>query len=211
LGFNKSSGSFLGDFQWRASSRSRFDLSYIKLDRSSNYTLQKTFNFGDHTYDANANINAFFNTTIYRFSYGYAFFTGANYEAGALVGAHIVKADLGIGLNGEHLTTAVNDDLGFTAPLPDLGVWGGVSLSRNFALNGEFSYLSVTVDNISGRILAYNFSATYRPAKNFDLSLGYTGFNFNIDAVVNKLDGDFKWSYNGPTLTASFSFGKKSW
>lgn len=211
LGFNKSAATFLADFQWRSSSRSRFDLSYYRINRSSDHTLQRDITFGDHTYNVNASVNAFFNTNIYRFSYGYAILSKPTYEAGLLIGAHIVKANIGMGLNGANLNLAYSDNLGFTAPLPDFGLWGGVSLSNRFALNGEADYLSLKIGDIKGRIIAFNFLATYKVIQNLQVSAGYTGLNFNVDVTKTNLEGNLKWGYNGPTITAAYTFGRKSW
>lgn len=211
LGFNKSTGSFLGDFQWRSSSRSRFDLSYYVVNQSALYTLQKTINFGGNTYNVNSAVSSFFNTSIYRFSYGYAIFSGENYEAGLLVGAHIIRFNVGIGYTGENINAEASKDFGFTAPLPDFGVWGGYTFGQNWAVNGEFDYLKLTIDNITGRILGYNAGVTYRAIQNLTFTAAYTGFAFKVDATHNNLIGDLKWGYNGPTITAAFSFGQKSW
>jgi len=211
LGFNKSTGSFLGDFQWRSSSRSRFDLSYYVVDQSASYTLQKDIIFGGNTYNINNTVSSFFNTSIYRFSYGYAILSQPNFEAGLLIGAHIIRFNVGLGYSGKSVNLQANKDFGFTAPLPDVGIWGGYAIDQNWALNGEFDYLALTIDNISGKILGYNVSATYRAVKNLTFSLGYTGFNFKVDATRKNLVGDLKWGYNGPTLTAAFAFGKGNW
>ena len=125
----------MAGFQWRSSSRSRFDLSYFGLNRSSDYTLQKTINFGNNTYDVNASIHAFFNTYIYRLSYGYAILSKPNYEAGLLVGAHVVKASTGITTTGQTVNATVSNDYGVTAPLPDFGVWGGFTITPRWAIN----------------------------------------------------------------------------
>jgi len=211
LGFNKSTGSFLGDFQWRSSIRSRFDLSYYVVDQSAIYTLQKDINFGGNTYNINSAVSSFFNTSIYRFSYGYAIISQPNFEAGLLIGAHIIRFNVGLAYTGQNISAAAAKDFGFTAPLPDFGIWGGYAIDQNWAINGEFDYLKLTIDNITGKILGYNVSATYRAVKNLTFSLGYTGFNFKVDATRKNLVGDLKWGYNGPTLTAAFAFGKGNW
>jgi len=211
LGFKTTSTTFLGDFQWRSSSRSRFDLSYYSIHRNSTANLQKTVQFGDHTYNVNTTVNAYFNTDIYRFSYGYAILSKPNYEAGLLIGAHVVKAGLGLSITGSNVSASVQDNFGVTAPLPDFGIWGGYAFGRDWAINGEFDYLALTVDNIYGRILGYNFSVTYRPVKQLNVSLGYTGLNCRVDATEDHLNGHIKWGYNGPTLTAAFTFGRKGW
>jgi hypothetical protein len=41
--------------------------------------------------------------------------------------------------------------------------------------------------------------------------VGYTGLNFQVDKTKNEVNGFLRWGYNGPTLAATFSFGKKSW
>ncbi|MEN9684429.1 MAG: hypothetical protein RLZZ28_215, partial [Bacteroidota bacterium] len=72
LGFNRQIQTFMADFQWRISRRSRVNFSYYALNRSSSYSLQKTIKFGDSTFNLNANVKGIFNNTIYRISWGYA-------------------------------------------------------------------------------------------------------------------------------------------
>jgi hypothetical protein len=211
LGLKKNSSSFFGNIQWRSTSRSRFDLSYYGLNRKSTYTIKKSFDFGDNTYNVNTSVNAFFNTDIYRFSYGYSILSKPKYEFGLLIGAHIVKTGVGIAVNSTNVNFVYEDDFGFTAPLPDFGIWGGYAINDQFALNAEFDYLQVEVNGIKGSILGYNFSADYRVFKHFDLSLGYTGLNFSVDAIRDKSNGHLRWGNNGPSLKAVYSFGNKKW
>jgi hypothetical protein len=211
LGFNKTSSAFYSDFQWRSSSRSRFDLTYYGIFRSSNHTIQKDIIFGDASYNVNSNISAFFNTNIYRFSYGYAIVSEPTWEAGLLIGAHIVRFNVGLDVQGSNVNASASQNFGVTAPLPDFGVWGGVALGPKWALNGEFDYLSITIDNVTGKILGYNFAVTFKPFKQLSFAAGYTGLNFSIDATHNEKAGNLQWDYNGPTIMAIFSFGKKGW
>lgn len=210
LGFAKTTETFMADFQWRASRRSRFDLSYFTLNRSSTRTLQKDITFKDSTYHASASVNAYFNTDIYRFSYGYALFTNPKFEAGLLFGLHIIRIGVGIGLSTGNLGADASS-YKVTAPLPDFGIWGGYAISPKWAVNLEADYLNITVDNINGRILGGNFTVSYKPIEKLKLALGYTGLNFRVEANEDKFAGYFKWGYNGPLLTAAFTFGKKPW
>jgi hypothetical protein len=209
LGFEKSTSTFLGEFQWRASRRSRFDLSYFYFSRNSSHQLQRTIEFGEHTYPVDAEVNSYFKTAIYRFTYGYAFLVNPKYELGVMIGAHILKTDVGISLKGETAQVGYKDDFGFTAPLPDFGIWGGYAISDRFAFNGSVSYLALKIDNVSGKIISYNLSFMYKALENLDVSMGYTGLNFKVDVVKDNLAGYLKWGYNGPMLTASYCFGKK--
>jgi hypothetical protein len=211
LGFGADIATFLANFQWRISRRSRINLSYYKMDRSSTHTLQKDITFDDNTYHVNASVNTYFNTAIYQFSYGYAIIEKPKYELGVLIGAHTVGTTAGISLNGASTGVSASNNFGFTAPLPDLGIWGGYAFSNRFAVNLDFDYLSLTVNNITGRIVAYNLIFSYKLIEQLDLSLAYTGLNFNVNTTKKGVTGDFRWGYNGPTLGFTFSFGEKSW
>jgi hypothetical protein len=208
LGFNQTSSSFLVNAQWRTTRRSRLSLTYYGIDRKSTHTLDRDITFEDQTYPVNASVNAFFNTTIIQFSYGYAILEKQKYEAGVMIGTHIVGGQVGISLNG---TTTAAKDFGFTAPLPDLGFWGGYAFTERWAVNAEGGYLAVTIQDITGSILAYQVSVTYKATDKLDLALGYNGLNFKVDALKTNYDAHFKWGYNGPSLTATYSFGKKYW
>ena len=211
LGFNTAIATFLAGFQWRISRRSRLNLSYFKMNHSATHTLQRDITFDSTTYYANTSVNSFFNTKIYQFSYGYAIIVKPNYEVGVSIGAHTVGASAGIAVNGVSVGLEQSNDFGFTAPLPDLGIWGGYAISKRFAVNMEFSYLALTVNNITGKLLTYNLVFTYQILPQLDLSAAYTGLNFTVNTTKKNLAGEFRWGYNGPTLCASFTFGKKSW
>lgn len=209
LGFKKSTVTFLGNFQWRASRRSRFDLGFFHLDRTTTKQLQKTIEFGDNTYPVNATVSSYFKVDIYQFSYGYAFFLGPKYELGLQLGVHTLATGVGINLLGETAGVGYNDKFDFTAPLPDIGIWGGYAFTDKLALNGNVNYFSIKVNDIDGKIVSYNLSMMYQVIPDLSLALGYTGMNFTVDVVKTRTEGFLKWGYNGPTITASYAFGKR--
>jgi hypothetical protein len=211
LGFPSTSATFLANAQWRISRRSRINLGYYNISRSATHTLQKDITFDSNTYHVNTSVNTNFSTAIYQFSYGYAIIEKPDYEIGVSVGAHTVRAKASIEANGANVGLSTSNNFGFTAPLPDLGIWGGYAFSNRFAVNLDFDWLSLTVDNIAGRLLAYDLVLSYKLIRQLDLSLAYTGLNFNVNTTKRDVTGDFRWGYNGPTLGLTFSFGEKSW
>ncbi|MBE8726080.1 hypothetical protein [Flavobacterium hungaricum] len=207
LGFNKSSTSFMGTFDWRISRRSRLGTEYFVLNRSSSKRLEKEIVFKDHTYNVDVLVTAFFDVQIARIYYGYAFLSKPKYEAGLLIGAHVLFGDLGLRTETQQGSGEIRDNFAFTAPLPDVGIWGEFVLAPKFGLFVNANYLSAKVDNISGRIISYNLSVLYNVYQNFSLTAGYTGLNFRIDDQEERLNGFLKWGYNGPTITATYTFG----
>jgi hypothetical protein len=208
LGFDKSTTSFTGAFEWRISRRSRLGAEYFYLKRTSTRVLQKEIEFGDHVYEVDAKVSAFMDNQIYRITYGYAFISKPTYEIGALIGAHVMFADAGIRVIGNTAELEKRDNFDFTAPLPDLGLWGEFVLADKWGLYVNTNYFAIKINDIDGRILSYNISVLYNVYKNFSLTAGYTGLNIRVDAEKERLNGYFKWGYNGPTLTATYSFGK---
>jgi hypothetical protein len=211
LGLQRNTGTFMANFQWRISRRWRMDVSYYQLNRSASATLQRTINFGDNTYNVSANVSSFFNNTIYRVSWGYAILAKPTAELGLLIGTHTLQTNIGIGLTAGGAGVAYKDNYNLTAPLPDFGIWGGLSLAKRWALNGEFDYLTITTGNIKGDIVGYNASLNFKATQHFDLLLGYTGFNFSVDANKGTQSGHIGWGYHGPSVTANIRFGHNNW
>ncbi len=211
LGFEKTTNTFAANIQWRSSRRSRFDLEYYQLNRKASKTLQRTIQFGDNTYNVNANISSFFNNSVYRFSWGYALLSKPKAELGLQLGIHTMQSSIGIALAAGGVGVSGSEDFGFTAPLPNLGIWGGYALSNRLALKGDFSYLSLNTGEVNGKIVSYQAALVYRILPKFDITAGYSGFNFEIDATVDKQTAGITWGYNGPSLTLNYSFGKKRW
>ena len=211
LGMDRQIGTFLANFQWQISRRSRIMLNYFGVNRSSDHVLGRDIVFEDNTYYANTNVHSYFNTTIYQFSYGYAVISKPTFEAGLSIGTHIVKASTGISTNNANAGVSSQNSFGFTAPLPDLGIWGGWALSKRFAVNADISYFGLTMNNKNGRLLAFNLNVAYKVLDQLNLTLGYAGLDFKLDIFRPDVTGNFKWGYNGPSLAAVFSFGKKSW
>ncbi|WP_426484690.1 hypothetical protein [Flavobacterium sp. 2] len=207
LGFKKNTQSFAAAFEWRISRRSRLGSEYYYLDRTSTKTLQKDIEFGDHTYPVDGRVSAFFDNQIIRIYYGYAFVSKPTYEIGALIGAHVMLIDVGLSLEGQTQQVSFSDDFGVTAPLPDIGIWGEFVLGKKVGLYANFNYFALKVNDIDGRILSYNLSVLYNVYKNFSLTAGFTGLNIRIDAEKERLNGFFKWGYNGPTIAAVYTFG----
>jgi hypothetical protein len=211
LGFDQSQFTFLSNLQWRISKRSRLNLYYYNIPRSSSHTINKEISFKGETYAINTLINSYFNTAIYQVSYGYAILSKPKYELGLMLGTHLVGGEIGLSAVGTNINASASERFGFTAPLPDLGIWGGYAFNKRFAINLDANYLSVSIDEYSGRIFAYNLLFIYRMLDRLDLSLGMSGLNCNLGIARDKADATIKWSYNGPSLGLTYSFGKNNW
>lgn len=208
LGLKKYTFSAYTAFTWHISRRSRLNLSYFYIGRSATHTLEKDITFRDTTFHAYASVSTFFNTHIGRVTYGYAVLSKPTYEAGVLIGSHIINMNARLELNTSVGNLNYEDQSKFTAPLPDLGVFGGWAITDKWAINGEFSYLPVNISSWSIRILSYNLAVQYQPINNLSFALSYTGLDFKLSKDGDPLNGYVKWGYHGPTLMAIYRFGR---
>jgi hypothetical protein len=211
LGFSKSLVTFWSNFQWRISRRSRVNLNYYNIPRSSTFTLKHDIVFKNDTFHTGDPIKGFFNTAIYQVSYGYALITKPKYELGLLIGLHVISAEVGIALNKGNINQTKSAELRFAAPLPDVGIWGGYAFSNRFAVNLDLDYLALTIGDFSGRVLAFNLAFSYKLVNKLNLAIGYSGLNFDVDVIKNDGKGQLTWGNNGPALVVTYSFGKKTW
>jgi hypothetical protein len=208
LGYKANVSTAMGGLKWRISKRSVLDFNFYRIDRNSSKRLERTIEFGDNIYEIDTDVYSFFDTDIYRLSYGYAIFLDPKYELGVMVGAHVLSVNLGIGVDGQQV---YSDELDFAAPLPNFGIWGSYELSKRWVFSGNLSYLKLKIDNITGRILGYNFQFAYYVTPKFNIALGYTGLNFDVNVLKQRLEGDMEWGYNGPSLSLTYAFGRENW
>ena len=211
LGFSNSQLTFLASFQWRMARRSRLSVSYYNIPQKSSHILKDDIIFKDDTFHVNTSVNSYFSTTIYQISFGYAILAKPKFELGIQIGTHLVDAKTGISQNGTNSSNSKSTEFGITAPLPDLGIWGGYMFNKRFSTNFNVNYLSLTIGNIAGRILGYNLVFSYRMLEKLDLALGFSGLNFKLDKTLTYYKGHFNWVYYGPYLGVTYSFGNKSW
>ncbi len=207
LDMNRNTYSGLFNFNARLGKHNRIDFSYYNILRSSKATLEKEIQFGEHDYPVNSSVSAFLNTNVFRLSYGYSFYSNKKIEFGALLGFHVMLFNTGLRLNANTLSLSYKDNVQFTAPLPDIGIWGTYAFAKHWALSTELSYFYMKYKIFDGRILNAALSVQYKISKHWEIDLGYTDFDVRVGLDRKRLSGNFEWNYNGPFLTAVYKFG----
>ncbi|MDR2921304.1 MAG: hypothetical protein LBV72_18315 [Tannerella sp.] len=206
FGMPRHTPTFIFGFNGRFGNHHRVDFNYYRLHRHADRKLEKELDFGEHTYPVNADVYAYFNTDVYRVSYGYAFFSNKKFDVGANIGFHVLRFDLGMSTTGKTLELSYEDDFGITAPLPNFGLWGTYAISSKFAITAEVDYLAVKIGDIKGRIIATDIALQYGFLKHFNVNVGYTGLWVNVEASKKRFEGDLSWGYNGPSVAIVYHF-----
>src|SRR5262245_22782179 len=96
LGMNESKTVPVAMARWRTNNRWRVEGEYFQLNRSCERTIDRSINWGDHTFPLNASVSSKFDFSDLRLSAGYSFFRTKDKEVGVGLGVHVAGYDANI-------------------------------------------------------------------------------------------------------------------
>ncbi len=208
LDMNRNTYSALLNFNVRLGKHNRIDFSYYNIYRKNTTIIDKDITFGEHIYHANSEITPHLNTNIFRLSYGYSFLSNAKFDIGALLGFHIMAFNAGLDFNGQTSDLSYNDDVKFTAPLPDLGFFGTYAFARRWAIGTELGYFYLKYSDFTGRVLSGSLNLQFKLAEHWGVEAGYNWLDVRVDIDRQRLVAEFDWGYNGPFVNVVCRFGR---
>ena len=183
---------------------------YYSLGRSGSVAIDRDIIFDDVTYPLNAVVESEFNTDIYRFTIGYAFARGDNYEIGGAIGLH--ATDFEVALTGQG--TVAGNPVQSTqtrrrsalAPLPTLGFFGTWEVAPRLTVGGRIDYLSLSIDDYDGRLINTQATIVYRLWENVGVGLMYRYVDYRLEVEKNDYLGRIEYKFNGPAVFLQLGF-----
>lgn len=207
------SGTSVGPYAlagWRFSKHWRFEFEYFTLSREGNKTIDRAITVGDTVYPVNADISAGLFTDIYRFSIGWSFLHGADYEFGANLGIYL--NDFGAYVEGEGSiggvgsATLQREQRNQLVPLPTLGLYGRYDINKVWSLNGRVDYFSVKIDQYKGSIIDVSGGISARVTKNLGIGADFRYVDYGLRATADKFTGQVNYNFYGPFLFVELGF-----
>ncbi len=181
----------------RPAKKHRFRINYLPMTYDAQSQVKREFVFNGLRYRVGVPVATTAQFKAWRFGYEYDFLYRDRGFLGVLF--DVKYTDVNVGLNsplGDEFTKAV-------APLPTIGLVGRVYPAKNVALNAEVSYVKVP-DNLSeeieGRYIDFDISATFNPHKNFGVQAGYRSIDISYLVDLDSGALTFKGLYFGGTL-----------
>lgn len=195
--------------EWRPGDDWVFTGEYYALGRDSNHTIARELIVGDTTYPVNAELRSGFDSNIYRFTIGNRIFQGDNYEVGLAVGLHGTNFSIFVEGEGD-----VNGNAGqfrsetrsVFAPLPTVGIFAAAEPVDKVYLGARFDWLSLSIDDYSGRLINTEFTAAYRVHKNIDIGASYRFVNYRVRVEKDNWNGKINYQFQGPALFLQVGF-----
>lgn len=195
--------------EWRPGDDWVFTAEYYALGRDSSYDIRRELVIGDTVYPVNARLRSGFDSDIYRFTVGNRLLQGKNYEVGVAVGLH--GTNFSIFVEGEGEVNGIggqfrSETRSIFAPLPTIGVFAAAEPVNRLYLGARLDWLSLSIDDYSGRLINTEVTAAYRIHKNIDIGGMYRFVNYRVRVEKDRWNGKVNYQFQGPALFVQVGF-----
>ena len=207
------SGTTVGPYAlagWRFSKHWRFEFEYFSLNREGTATIDRQIRVGDTIYPVNAQLSAGLSTDIYRFSIGWSFLHGNNYELGANLGFYL--NNFGAYVEGEGSIGGVGaiemqrEERQQLVPLPTLGLYGRYDINDTWSLNARADYFAIKIDDYRGSIIDVSGGIAARVTKNIGVGVDLRYIDYGLRATADRFTGQVNYNFYGPFLFVELGF-----
>jgi hypothetical protein len=184
-------------FRWLS-----LEFGYYNLTRDTTTILNKTIQFGNEVFTANADVDASVQTEVIKAALAFSFINDGNVEFGFSLGGNIIL--LNASLNS--ITADIQESVDEIAPIPLVGVHAYLTLSPGLFLKGNLQYFTLALQDMDGSALDFRGVIEYYPLENIGVGAGINlfDFNFNITNIeveeggeTYDLSGKFNYNYTG--------------
>jgi hypothetical protein len=209
LGFdrNRTLPAFMAE--WRPNDDWVLNAEYYALGRRNETFIDREITVGDTTFPVNAELNSGFDSDILRFTVGNRFFQTRNFEIGAAVGLH--GTDFSVFIEGEGVVSGQgaqfrSETRSVFAPLPTVGLFLAWEPAPKVSVAGRFDWLSLSIDEYSGRLLNTEASVAFRVQKHIDFGVMYRRVDYEVKVKRDDWNGEVQYNFQGPALFVQVGF-----
>lgn len=191
----------------RATKRSSFSLSFLSINRSRSWVLEKDIKFLDTTYTTGASAKMYFNTDYWGLSYRYSIFSKPTWSAGLSFGARILIVKTGISAESK-LFGSYSSSSQLVIPAPLLGLHGSAYLMNRLQFRYTWEYLKLTVEGIDIYVYDNNLALEYYILKNVGMGLSYAAVTYKVNEIPfsDEFSGEIEYSISGFSLFLAARF-----
>lgn len=189
---------------WRINDDWLLQGQYYALNRRTEATLDRDIVVDDVVYPVSARVGAGFDSPVYRFTINNLVFQGERLEIGLGIGLHATNFKVFIegeaSVPGVGGTSFRREERSIFAPLPTVGAIGQWEPAPRFTLFGRLDWLSLSIDDYSGRLLNAEASASYSLFKWLDVGASYRYVDYRLSVDKNDWSGRLRYQFSGPSL-----------
>jgi hypothetical protein len=190
------------EFIFRMRERHRLRVDLWEVNRSATTTPTKDIVFGDATLTPLDTVVATFNWRQSDFTYTYSVLHRPRFELGVGLAMHLIEADA----ETRVYARAVHESLQGAGPFGTIAADGSVLISPRFSFNARAQYMSLHLNNNTGKLGDYHADLQFRWKPNLALGLGYQSTQEQVTVSKSDPNGEMKFDVHGPELFLRASF-----
>ena len=213
IGFDESAGTVWAGAVWRLSRRNHFEFGWNRADRSVvRRQLQRDVRFGDETFQAGVDVNAFLDSWIIGGSYRFAIVSTPVMELGPLFGVLAINLSTGIDLSGfvsgagDEASDEIERDAAVTAPAVLPGAFVSLRAHPRLTIRARAGYISADFGNIDGQIFMAQGGADVRISRWLGVGGSYAYNRLSAGVDGNEFRGRLRYTFSGPQIYGLFAF-----
>ena len=171
---------------WRISDDFVLTGEFFNIQRMSATFLGRDITVGDTTYPVNAKVSTKFGSNIYRGTIGYLVHQTETFEFGVALGLH--ATDFRFEIAGQASAGGAggqfrSESRSVFAPLPTIGGVINWEPVPKVTVSTKVDWLSLTIDEYSGRLINAELSGAYRLWKRVDVGAMLRYVDYRVDVT----------------------------
>jgi hypothetical protein len=189
----------------RLGNRWRVELDYTNIENSGSGEVD-AIDLGGIVIPIKASAETEVNTRFITTRLGFSVVRNATAELGLSVGVSAASIEAGLSGSAEGLgsgSASVSADV----PLPSLGIYGTLALTKNLSIGGRAGLFSIDIDEDEGDLQDLFASVDYFFTKNFGVGVGYKYINIDVKLKEDDYRQTYKIRQSGPVAYLSLGFG----
>ena len=196
LGASDNENSAIFGFTWNISRRNTLQATAYRVNRTGFATTNGEIRIGDTVFPVETDLNTDLDTDVVFLAWGYSFIRSEKALLGARIGFHITDLKMAFVTPDDVL----DEQAEVTAPLPTIGLYGGISLGKRWEFYGDLGAFALSIGEYSGSILSAGPAVYFHAWRHVGFGLGYYYFKIDLEVeagVDDDFRGIFEYEYAG--------------
>jgi hypothetical protein len=212
LGFRPRTDTWFVDGLWRVSRHNRIFGSFVRVSRDRSHALiDHPITIGGTTFQPQATVDSFLDTSYFSVDYGYAFLMTPAAEIVGRVGITAILIHTGAGLStGASASGSVSrvlaQDSKSTTTFPVPGIYVAVHPVPRVNVNGYWRYIKATIDNVTEGSSEANAGVDVKVWRGLGAGASYYYNHVSEERSSDQFTGRVRYTFKGPQIYGFVAF-----
>ena len=205
LGLDESDATVMAYALLRLGNRWRIELDYANIEQEGSGYLD-TVDVGAITVPVGGTIASYVNTRFITTRLGFSVVRNETLELGVSAGVSAASIEAGVAGSIEGVGSGAGD-VSADVPLPSLGIYGTLALTKKLSIGGRAGLFSIEVGDDTGDLQDFFASIDYFFTKNVGVGVAYKYIDIDVKIKEDTYRQVYKINQSGPVAYLTIGFG----